>query len=296
MDWKNYGKKLLFPPLWIIGILSVFSAAALIYVFVNQISETPFAYIAYVIAFYTLSVVCIYSYATLPRQIQRLRRRIFNTRLGRRYKEDVEFRTHITLYSSLGANLAYVGINLLSYMLYHSMWFVCLGVYYGILAIMRFLLVRYVRRNSLWKNPFGELKRTVLCSYILLTVNFALSGAVLMILYQDKGYEYHGVLIYAMAAYTFYITTQAVMDLIKYRKYKSPVITMTKVIALSASLVSMLALETAMFSQFGQEMEAEEQWLMVALTGAGVSIAVVTMSLVMICRSYKELKNLRGNL
>lgn len=153
-----------------------------------------------------------------------------------------------------------------------------------------FLLVRYVRKEGIGKNRLGELKSAILCSYILLLVNFVLSGAVLMILYQNKGYEYHGVLIYVMAAYTFYMTTHAIIDLIKYRKYRSPVMTTTKVIALSAALVSMLALETAMFSQFGQDMAPENKWLMIALTGAGVSITVVTMSVYMIVMANKERK------
>ena len=70
--------------------------------------------------------------------------------------------------------------------------------------------------------------------------------------------------------------------------------TMTKVFALSAALVSMLSLETAMLSQFGQELSAEEEWLMVALTGAGVSAVVVTMSIYMIVTSTKEIRKLRG--
>ena len=215
--------------------------------------------------------------------------------LIKRYRTDVEFKTRISLYSSLCINLLYVGINLLSYALYHSMWFICLGVYYVILAIMRFMLARYARQHGLGKKRRRELRRTISCSYILLTVNFALSGAVLMILYQDKGYEYHGILIYAVALYTFYITIHAIVDLVKYRQYKSPVMTMSKVVALSAALVSMLALETAMFSQFGQDMAPKDQWLMIALTGAGVSITVVTMSLYMIMKCTKEIKEIRGN-
>ena len=170
------------------------------------------------------------------------------------------------------------------------MWFVILAGYYMILAVMRFLLVRYVRKNGIGKNRLGELKSARLCSYILLTVNFALSSAVLMILYQNRGFEYHGILIYIMAVYTFYSTTHAIVDLVKYRKYNSPVMTTTKVIALSAALVSMLSLETAMFSQFGQDMAPEHKWLMIALTGAGVSIIVVTMSIYIIVRSAKEIK------
>ena len=97
-----------------------------------------------------------------------------------------------------------------------------------------------------------------------------------MILYQNKGHEYHGILIYVMATYTFYMTVSTIVNLVKYRKYHSPVMTMTRVIALSAALVSMLSLETAMFSQFGQNMSTENKRLMIALTGAlTVGIVVV---------------------
>ena len=57
----------------------------------------------------------------------------------------------------------------------------------------------------------------------------------------------------------------------------------------------MLSLETAMFSQFGQEMAPENQRLMIMLTGAGVSITVVTMSVYMMVKSIKEIKQMRSN-
>ena len=73
-----------------------------------------------------------------------------------------------------------------------------------------------------------------------------------------------------MALYTFYITTTAIIDMVKYKKYGSPIMSMSKVIKMAAALVSMLSLETAMFSQFGGEMSPAHQRLMIALTGAGV--------------------------
>lgn len=291
MDWKKIGKKLLFPPIWVMILLTVFSAAALVSIFVKGLEEAPIAYGVYVLAFYTLVVVSAFLAMVLPARYQAIRQKVYDHPVGNRYLTDAAFRTHISLYVSLTVNLLYVGVNILSYVLYRSMWFVVLAGYYVILSVMRFLLVRYVRKVGIGKDRRGEWKRTMLCSSILLTVNFALSGSVLMILYQNRGYEYHGILIYVMAAYTFYMTTHAIIDLIKYRKYHSPVMTTAKVIALSAALVSMLSLETAMFSQFGQDMTPENQWLMIALTGAGVSITVVTMSLYMIIRAKQEIKS-----
>ncbi len=293
MDWKKIGKKLLFPPIWVLIILTVLSAAALVFIFVKGLEEMLISYAVYVLAFYTLSVICVFLGMVLPGQYKEIKQKIYDNPVGHRYMTDMIFRTHISLYTSLAVNLLYVSVNVLSFVLYRSMWFVVLAVYYMILSVMRFLLVRYVRKNGIGQNRLGELKNTRLCSSILLTVNFVLSGAVLMILYQNRGFEYHGVLIYVMAAYTFYMTTHAIVDLIKYRKYHSPVMTTTKVIALSAALVSMLSLETAMFSQFGQDMTPENKWLMVALTGAGVSITVVTMSAYMIISANREIKKLK---
>lgn len=296
MNWKRFLKALLFPPVWVIVILVAISAATLIYVFLIGSETSVFAYASYVIAFYTLSVASIFLYKVLPKYYNKAKQKIYDSRLGNKYLTDVQFRTHISLYSSLCINILYVAVHVLSYFLYKSMWFIVLAVYYAILATMRFLLLRYVRTVGIGNNRLGELKRTRLCSYILLTVNFALTGTVVMILYQNKGYEYHGILIYAMAAYTFYITTQAIINLVRYRKYNSPVMMTSKIIALSAALVSMLSLETAMLSEFGQDMSSEDKWLMIALTGAGVSVAVVAMSVYSIVKSSKEIKKIKNQI
>ena len=274
--WKEYGRRLLYPPGWLIWILAAVSSILLTSVF-----------------FYTLTVTCAWVIVVFPKKYRQMRQRLMETKYGNRYLTDVFFKTHVSLYRSLAVNLLYVGFNLLSYYLYRSMWFVVLGVYYGILAVMRFLLLRYAQKYSLGSDRISELKRARLCAGILLTLNFFLSGAVLMILYQNKGFEYHGMLIYVMAAYTFYAVGRAIVDLVKYRKYKSPVMTISKNIALSAALVSVLALETAMFSQFGADMSLEDQRLMIALTGAGVSVAVIAMSAYMIFNCTKEMRQVR---
>lgn len=294
MDWKKIGKKLLYPPIWVMILLTVLSAVALTLVFIKRFDQTPVAYIVYVLAFYTLSVVSIFFGMVLPKRYKEIKQKIYDNPIGNRYLTDSSFRTHISLYISLGINLLYVGMNFISYILYHSMWFVILAVYYATLALMRFILLRYVRGEGIGANRLTELKRTKLCAFILLTLNFVLSGAVLMILYQDKGYDYPGFLIYVIAMYTFYMTTHAIVDMVKFRKYNSPVMMTTKIIALSAALVSMLSLETAMFSQFGADMALEDQKLMIILTGAGVSITVITMSIYMILKNTKEIRKLRS--
>ena len=290
MDWKKFGKKLLFPPVWLIFLLTAASAALLVAVFLKGWEEAPIAYAIYVLAFYTLTVVCIFCSMVLPKRYHRIKQKIYENPLGNRYMTDRVFRTQVSLYLSLGISILYVGTNLWSWHLNHSWWFVVLSVYYAIMAVMRFLLVRYARLNPLGSSILKEWKWSRICACILLLVNLTLSGAVLMMLYANRGYDYPGILIYVMAMYTFYSTTHAIVDIIKYRKLGSPVMSTAKIVSLCAALVSMLNLETAMFAQFGGEMTVENQRIMIALTGAGISLVVVTLSALLIARATKEIR------
>lgn len=293
MDWKKLGNKLLFPPIWVMVLLTILSAGLLALVFLKGWEQSVIAYIVYVLSFYTLSVDSLFCALVLPKQYRQIRQKIYDNPLGNRYMTDKVFRTKVSLFSSLAVNLLYVGINLLSWYLYKSWWFVCLAVYYAILSVMRFLLARYVRLHQIGADRYGELRRSLICSYIMLLLNLFLSGAVLMVVYQNRGYQYHGVMIYVMAMYTFYITTSAIINLVKYRKLGSPVVSTTKVISLAAALVSMLNLETAMFAEFGADMAKADQQLMIMLTGAGIAATVIALAVLMIRRCTKEMKKMR---
>ena len=289
-EWKSICSRLLFPPLWLVIIFTVFSTVALVAVFVEGWETTPTAYIVYVLSFYTLTVICFACWKTIPGYYKSIKGKVYDNKYANRYLTDVAFKTHVNLYRSLITNLIYVAVNAISGIIYRTYWFGIFAVYYAIMAIMRFLLVRYVNRNQIGKSRLGELKRSRLCAYILMTVNLALSGAVLMMVYFNRGFQYQGFLIYVMAMYTFYIITTAIIDMVKYRKYNSPVMSISKIIKLASALFSMLFLETAMFSQFGGETSPETQRIMIMATGGGISVVVVAMAVYMIIRSTKEIK------
>lgn len=289
--WKNFAGRLLWPPVWLMVLLVVVSAAALVTVFWKGWEETALAYGAYVLSFYTLTVVCIYCAGVVPGWYRAAKERVYRNPFGNRYLTDVVFKTHVSLYRSLAINLLYTALNLLSGLVFQSVWLIIMAGYYLILSVMRFLLVRFVRSIGIGKDRLLELHRSRLCAWILMLVNIALSGAVMMMMYQGRGSEYVGMLIYVMALYTFYITVSAVIELFKYRKYRSPVMSTAKVINLTAALVSMLSLETAMLAAFGTgEMSARSERILIAATGAGVSIIVVAMAVYMIGRASKEIK------
>ena len=294
MDWKKIGKKLLFPPIYLLVILVIVSAAALSLIFAKGLEQTIPAYIVYGLAFYTLSTVTVYCVLVLPKQYSTIKQNIYNHPFGNRYMTDEVFRTNISLCVSFGISMLYAGINLWSWYALQSYWFMVLAVYYVIMAVMRFLLVRYVRIQKIGTSILGEWKRSRSCAYILLLINLSLSGAVLMILYQHRGYDYPGVMIYVMALYTFYALTMSIVDMVKCRKMGSPVMSTAKIVSLSAAVVSLLNLETAMFAQFGADMSAEHQRIFIILTGAGVSITIVTLSVTLIGNANKEIRRIQN--
>lgn len=249
-DWRKVGKKLLFPPVWIIALLTVICMVALVTIFINGWEMRPLAYISCVLAFYTLTVICIVCWKVLPGYYKSVKSKMHENKYIDRYMTDAVFKSNVGLYRSLAINLIYVVVNAVSGYIYQTYWFVIFAVYYVIIAMMVF-----------W----------------------------------NRGFQYQGFLIYVIALYTFYITVTAVIDMIKYRKYKSPILSITKVIKMASALFSMLFLETAMFAQFGADTSTEVKRFMIILTGAGISVAVVTMAIYMIVQTTREIKQYKHN-
>ena len=112
---------------------------------------------------------------------------------------------------------------------------------------------------------------------------------------QGRSFEHHPVTTIAMAAYTFGALTMAIISVLRYRKYESPVFSAAKAISLAAASVSMLTLEAAMLSTFGGESEEGFYTVMTGATGAAVCLFVLGLAIFMIVRSTKEIKEIKRN-
>lgn len=253
------------------------------YVLVTGI-EGPLAYLAYFASTYGLIVVL----TGVFRMVRPIQQGVKNHPLGGRLMEDVAFRAEISLYVGFTVNLLYIVVKMTSGIYYRSLWFVSLAVYYTLLAIMRFSLL-YRRRKV---DRTTELRRYRLCGAVLLLMNLALGGIVSFMVQQNRGYEYPGMLIYAMAAYSFYAVITAVVNVVKFRKHGSPILSAAKAISLVAAMVSILSLETAMLAQFGDKDDLFFRKAMTGAVGGGVCVIVLGMAVYMIVKSTKAIKRL----
>ena len=295
---KEIGKKLFFrPPLQTV-IIAFPSFALVIYVLIGHIGG-PLAYLSYLLSAYAL-IITLTGFPNIVRAIREyvanhpLAKNILRVPFIKRFREDVRFRTEVSLHQGFTINLLYIVVKMASGVYYRSLWFISLAVYYALLAVMRFLLL--YRRTG----PKGtlsqeiELHRYRLCGVSLLFMNAALAGIVAFMVHQNRGYDYPGVLIYAMAAYSFYAVIIAVVNVIKFRKHGSPILSAAKAINLVAAMVSILSLETAMLSRFGTEDDPLFRAKMIGYTGGGVCILVLGIAALMIVKSSKQIKRMKN--
>ena len=217
-------------------------------------------------------------------------KKLQNTKYGNLFFNDIHFRTKIFLYQGFFMNILYIAIKMACGIYYRSSWFVSLAFYYLLLAIMRLILLRNGKGKKTSPNLQTEMRLYQMCGIVLLIMNEALIGIILYMLYENKGFNYPGILIYAMALYAFYAVITAIINLVKFKKYKSPVLSAAKTINLVAAMVSILSLETAMLAQFGGN-EPVFRKAMVGTTGGCVCAAVIIMAVFMIVKSTKNLKN-----
>lgn len=290
--FKRILHKLLLPGIAVVLISVPVAAALLVYTFLFGDQDSALAYVSYVLSAYSLTIVCAYIAKAPKGNVKGV---LHRNPYVHRYLTDLPFKTHVSLYLSLGVNLLFVAMKLFFGVYYRSVWFGTLAVYYILLAVMRFLLLRHVNQNRIGTDVYSELKRYRLCGIILLLMNSALSGVVILVVQKNEGFHYAGYLIYVVAMYAFYNFITAVRDVVKYRKYNSPVMSAAKAIKLATALVSMLSLETAMLMQFNIEEDAEAfRQVMTGTTGGCACVIVVAMAVIMIVKSTKQLRKMRG--
>lgn len=290
---KRILNQVLFPPVALVIISVPVAAALLTHTFLYGDEASPVAYLSYLISAYALILVC----ARLIRMPKEgFRNALHRNQYTHRYLTDVSFKTHISLYLSLGLNLLFAAMKLFFGAYYGSVWYGTLAVYYILLAVMRFLLLRHVNRNAIGKDLILELRQYRLCGMILMLMNIVLSGVVVLVLMDNEGFYYAGYLIYVVAMYAFYNIITAVRDIIRYRRYQSPVLSAAKAIKLAAALVSMLSLETAMLAQFNTgERSPIFKKAMTGSTGGGVCLFVFLMAVYMIAASTRQISRLTND-
>ena len=291
MDWKKLGKALLFPHIAIMILLVPIATVLLVGSMVFVGTESVIAYISYVLATYTLTIWCF----KIPTLIKFFKTFKNENKYARKWQDDTRLRVNVSLYGSLAWNALYGILQLWLGFYHHTFWFYSLGAYYICLGVMRFFLARHTTRYAPGERMQTELVKYRACGIVFLLMNLALALIIFFMVYWNRTFQHHMITAIAMAAYTFTALTTAIINVIKYRKYNSPVFSASKAISLAAALVSMLTLESTMLTTFGDgTMTAIERKWMLGATGGVVSLLIVATAIDMIVVGTKKLKQLKS--
>ena len=290
MDPKKLGRALLFPHIALLLFLTPISIAFLVASMVTLGSESPIAIVSYVLAAYTLTAWC----ARAPRIYSNFKSFKAENKLARLWQSDERLRVKVSLYGALAGNTAYALFQLWLGVYHRSFWFYSFAGYYVLLAVMRASLARHTRAYRAGERMKDELIKYRACGWVLLAMNLALSVIVFFMVYWNRTFVHHEITTIAMAAYTFTSFSFAIVNIVKYRKYKSPVYSASKAISLAAACVSMLTLESTMLTTWGQGESDGFRRIMLASTGAAIAILFVVMAIYMIAQGSKGLKKLKN--
>lgn len=287
---KKIGKRLLYPPAWLMLSLLPLSAALLLLCMLVTGTSSVASYVSYAVAAYTLTVWCV----RIPDTVKAVKHFKRENKYMQRWFSDARLRVNVSLAATLTFNTAYAALQLMLGLYTSSLWYYSAAGYYFSLAVMRFFLFRHVRAHLAGEKMRGELKRYRACGCVFLLMNIALTVMLFIMVFSGRSFKHGMIITIAMAAYTFTALTVSIVNIFKYRKYNSPVYSAAKAISLASACVSMITLEATMLSTFGgAEMNVAEQRLMLAFSGAAVSAFVIFMALHMIYRSTKKLNQLK---
>ena len=287
MTWKKVGKALLFPHPAVLALICVTAVTLLIYSFVALATTDVLSIAAYTLSFYALTALCL-RIPDIIRFVQRFRR---ENKYYLLYKSDVQLRMNITLYGAFGFNAFYALFQLWLGLVHHSAWFYAMAGYYLLLACLRLMLARTIHTHPPGENLPLEWRKYRLCGAWLTTMTLVLFVFTMYFVFQTRTFVHHEITTIAMAAYTFTALTLAIINLIRYQKYHSPAISAAREVSLAAAAVSMLTLENALFTAFGQETSILFRQIMLGATGIAVVLLVTAMAILMVIRASKALKH-----
>lgn len=289
--WKALLWKMLFPKNGIVFLLFNTAAVSLVYVFVQQRTAEPIAYVSYMVAFYALVVIC----ARVPAIVKEIREGLHKNEYTHRFLTDKELRVWVFAYMGLIVNVCFAVFKVIMGYMYDSAWLYAMAGYHTLASLMTFIIV-YRDKKGKDSEEHTRIIRGLhsyeMCGWLMILMNTAISVIVFMVIFRKQTISYPGVMIYAIAAYSFYCLIMAIINLVKYRRKHNPVFSAIKRIGLAKALVSIFTMQVAMLTQFGDGNEIFTRIMNLA-TGSAVCASIMALAVFMLLgvrKDYREVK------
>ncbi len=279
------------PPKWLtilIYLMTVVFAVLSVVLLALNLAEKFYAYIVFVLA-----AICLtYAVFLFVRSAPKIKLWFIDTlkkyKFTRKIYEDYSFRTIIFSSFSLFINFCFGAFEIVMGAIGHSIWFGSLGLYHLILSFTRFGIVfRYYKQNKTQKTNIEQTIKTYRNTGIcILIFNLALAGSIGQMIFSQRAFEYAGLMIFAIAAYTFYKVIISIFGIFKARKHNDFNTQSLRNLNLTDAMISLYALQTALIATFS--VEGNDMAFMNMATGIVVTLLSLGLGIFMIVKSKKE--------
>lgn len=301
-DFRLLWKKLLSPPTWakILTFTITFFSITLSLIMVFLGLENSAIVIASYILFAIAGLSLAYSVYLLILLFPKIKNRIiaflekheFTYLLLRNFG----FRTVIFAIGSFVMSVLFSGFNAYMGIANRSIWYGALAAFYISLAFLRGGVLAY-HKNRIGKKErekneaYAKAKVYRNSGIITLVLNVALSVAIGQMIFSDAHFTYMGWTVFAYAAYAFYKITISIITFIKAHRQTDLTVRAIRNINLVDSLVSILALQTALLSTFsGGEVDISLFNTFTGILVSGVSLGIGIYMVISANQKMKEIQ------
>lgn len=181
-------------------------------------------------------------------------------------------------------NVAYVVFIGILAIVTHSAWYIAITAYYLILTLMKGNIF-YSKKK--YNTELKKARAYRFCGIMFILLMLAFSGVIVLIYTSNMYFEYAGIMIYAVAGYTFYKLTLAIINIFKARHQNDLYIQSLRNINLVSAMISIIVLQVAMFQAFSPQHNTS---VFNGLTGGAISLLIVLLGAFMIIKSNKKIK------
>ncbi len=195
-------------------------------------------------------------------------------------------RTEFFLRAGLIINSVYTLFGIFTGLFYRSVWFAGTAVYYILLCILKFYLLR--QGFGIRKGRSAALLTGRNCGRLLLLLNAVMLVLIYRTVEQNKGYDYSDTVLVGATVYTFVRLFAAVGDRLLFSgNIKDPTVFAARTLSLTVAMMAIFSLQVTLLDRLGTD-NGLRRGLNI-ITGAVVGISAIVMALRLIFEAEKNL-------
>ena len=203
-----------------------------------------------------------------------------------KYLTDIKARTELLLSVGLIINVGFAVYNLCTGLLYSSVWFGGVAIYYTMLCLIKFFLL--IRGFDIRRKEIQKYSDLLICGIMLLVMNLTVTALIYQMIWQNRSHFYGNSVILVATIYTIIRLFAATYDSISLKKYNSPTLFVAKALSLSVALMSVFTLQSSLLDRIGVD-SATRRGLNI-FTGTAVGIWGIVIAIRIILWANRKLK------